>query len=461
MSSRNFFKTRVHPDRIHILHDAPPQSGTVVYWMNRDQRVEDNWALLHAADLALDACVPLGVAYCFDPKQGLTLRQHEFSLRGLIEVREGLQKLNIPLIPFIGAPDRKLPQFLRGLNAGVVVTEFSPLRSHRNTVAELLRLTNYPVHEVDAHNIIPCRVVSQKQEFSARTIRPRINRLLTDFLTEFPFLRRHPVPMPQKLLDAVCRSVKLEEVLSWKHVDRRVAPIKWIHPGERAARRRLRDFIRTKLPTYHLHRNDPTKDNQSVLSPYLHFGHISAHRVALEVGKAEAPEESKAAFLEELIVRRELSDNYCFYNQQYDQFDGFPVWARKSLNDHRCDIRAPVYDEHTLESGETADSLWNAAQRQMITTGKMHGYMRMYWAKKILEWSPNPEAALRRAIVLNDRYSLDGNDPNGYAGIAWSIGGVHDRPWFDRPIFGKVRYMNDNGCRAKFDVQKYIDRYGD
>jgi deoxyribodipyrimidine photo-lyase len=197
----------------------------------------------------------------------------------------------------------------------------------------------------------------------------------------------------------------------------------------------------------------------SNLSPYLHFGQISAQRIALETYKRKHNIETKDAFLEELIVRRELSDNFCFYNKNYDSFDGFPEWAKKTLNEHRKDKREFTYNLEQFEKAKTHDDLWNAAQIEMVKTGKMHGYMRMYWAKKILEWTETPEEALEFSIYLNDKYELDGRDPNGYTGCAWSIGGVHDRAWTERPVFGKIRYMNYNGAKRKFDVKRYIQKY--
>ncbi|MCX6141116.1 MAG: deoxyribodipyrimidine photolyase, partial [Candidatus Kapabacteria bacterium] len=209
-------------------------------------------------------------------------------------------------------------------------------------------------------------------------------------------------------------------------------------------------------------RNDPTKNGQSGLSPFLHFGFIAPQRVALDVyalprvGGEDDPVES---FLEELIIRRELADNFTFYNERYDLFEGFPAWAQMSLNEHRNDARDYVYTFDEWEGARTHDPLWNAAQCELLATGKMHGYMRMYWAKKLLEWSASPEEALAIGITLNDTYELDGRDPNGYAGLAWSIGGVHDRAWFQRPVYGKVRYMNANGCAKKFNTMEYIRRY--
>jgi deoxyribodipyrimidine photo-lyase len=229
-------------------------------------------------------------------------------------------------------------------------------------------------------------------------------------------------------------------------------------PGSSAAHRQLQVFLSKRLAGYNELRNNPTEPGQSGLSPYLHFGQLSAQRVALEAQRYDGDIASQEAFLEELIVRRELSDNFCYYNEKYDSFEGFPSWAQKTLNEHRRDPRPHVYDRDALEAGDTHDELWNAAQQEMVAAGKMHGYMRMYWAKKILEWAPTPEEALANAIYLNDRYELDGHDPNGYAGVAWSIGGVHDRAWPEREIFGKIRYMSYGGCKRKFPVDDYVSR---
>jgi deoxyribodipyrimidine photo-lyase len=190
----------------------------------------------------------------------------------------------------------------------------------------------------------------------------------------------------------------------------------------------------------------------------MHFGHLAAQRVALKVLHHEAPLAAKEAFWEELLVRRELADNFCFYNPDYDNFQGFPAWAQKTLNDHRHDEREYLYTQKEFEKAQTHDELWNAAQLEMVATGKMHGYLRMYWGKKILEWSASPEEAQEIAIYLNDRYELDGRDPNGYTGIAWCLGGVHDRAWGERRVFGKIRYMSYRGCWGKFNIQAYIER---
>jgi deoxyribodipyrimidine photo-lyase len=239
-----------------------------------------------------------------------------------------------------------------------------------------------------------------------------------------------------------------------------VKPVSWINPGEDEALKTLRFFVSNKLNEYKKQRNDPNEYGCSQLSPYLHFGQISAQRVAIEVLNSDIQPEAIVSFLEELIIRRELSDNYCYYNPKYDSFDGFPFWAQKTLNEHRLDEREFLYNIGDFENASTHEKLWNSAQNQLKDTGKMHGYLRMYWAKKILEWTSSPEEALKTAIYLNDKYSLDGRDPNGYVGCAWSIGGVHDRAWNQHPVYGKIRYMNESGCRRKFDVKKFISHFG-
>ena len=241
-------------------------------------------------------------------------------------------------------------------------------------------------------------------------------------------------------------------------IDLSVQPVNWIKPGEFFANKRLRSLSEL-FKNYDLNRNDPTKNALSNLSPYFHYGHLSSQRAILEIKKFKLPQSDKDAFIEQVLIRKELADNFCEFEKNYDYFEGFHPWAQKTLDEHRNDERDYLYPKGQFEEAKTHDSLWNAAQIQMMTTGKMHGYMRMYWAKKIMEWSPSPEIAQQIAIDLNDKYQLDGRDPNGYTGIAWSIGGVHDRAWFERPVYGKIRYMNYNGCKSKFDVAKYVKMY--
>ncbi|MEI6824774.1 MAG: deoxyribodipyrimidine photo-lyase [Desulfuromonadales bacterium] len=446
----------VNPLRInHRNQIAVPPDGAVVYWMGRDQRVADNWALLHAQSLALARQTPLAVVFTLaDSFLGATLRQFGFMLRGLSHVAGRLHELGIPFILLRGNPPDEMCRFIRQHNVGLLVTDFDPLRIKRSWHDQVARSVPVPCIEVDAHNIVPCRVASSKQEFGAYTLRPKINRLLSDFLDDFPPVVKHPFPWlsPVKEFD-------VEATLSGITVDRSVAEISGLTPGEQGGRARLDHFINNGLALYETERNDPCRHGQSGLSPWLHFGQLSAQRVALEVLRQLNTSPSSEAFLEELIVRRELADNFCLYNSSYDRVEGFPDWAQRTISEHRHDLREYLYTPEQLETSQTHDPLWNAAQLAMVATGTMHGYLRMYWAKKILEWSPSPEDAMATAIMLNDRYQLDGRDPNGYAGIAWSIGGVHDRAWGERPVFGKIRFMNYKGCLRKFAVAEYIARH--
>jgi deoxyribodipyrimidine photo-lyase len=438
--------------RIRMLKDGPEQKGPVIYWMSRDQRAADNWAILFAQGLALERRQPLVVLFCLVPRfLNATMRQYDFMLNGLRETEKSLRSANIPFFLLTGTPEKEIPRFVTEHGAGALVTDFDPLRlkqEWKKGVSDKLRIA---FHEVDAHNIVPCWVASSKQEVGARTLRPKIHRLLPDFMEEFPRLQKHPFrsqgkPAPVDW-DAAIRSLRVAAV----------PPVRWTKPGSKGGLEALHLFVQNKLDSYDSGRNDPTKDAVSLLSPYLHFGQVSAARVALEVSKAHASAASKDAFLEQLIVRRELADNFCCYNRDYDRMEGFPHWAQKTLQEHGKDRREYLYAREEFEHAQTHDDLWNAAQQAMVKRGTMHGYMRMYWCKKILEWTCHPREALEIAIYLNDRYELDGRDPNGYTGIAWSIGGVHDRPWGTRPIFGNIRYMSYNGCKSKFDVKAYVE----
>jgi deoxyribodipyrimidine photo-lyase len=440
--------------RARIINEGKEGRGSVVYWMSREQRTKDNWALLYAQHLALMHKKPLVVAFCLVPGfLNATIRQYGFMIKGLREIEKGLHKKNIPFILAKGSPEKEIPSLVRDLSAACLITDFDPLRIKRKWKAAVAKKIRIPVYEVDAHNIVPCWLASPKQEYAAYTFRPKVKKALPHFLENYPSVKNHPF-----IFQGSRTSIKWEETLTSLRIDHDVEEVDWLRPGEKTARTILKEFMFVKLSSYDGKRNDPNAGGQSNLSPYLHFGHISAQRIALEIEKSSASRKNKEAFLEELIVRRELSDNFCFYNEHYDSFDGFPAWAKESLNKQRRKPREYIYSLEQFENGETHDELWNAAQREMAIRGKMHGYMRMYWAKKILEWTESPEQAMDIAIYLNDRYSIDGRDPNGYTGIAWSIGGVHDRAWNERHVFGKVRYMSYNGCKGKFDIKQYIDR---
>lgn len=443
--------------RVRQLNKIDKTPGPVVYWMSRDQRVDDNWALIYAKQLAVEQTQAIAVLFCLVPEfLGATLRQYDFMLKGLQEVEQKLGKLNIPFILLTGHPSEEILKLLSKNKIGSLITDFNPLRINREWKEQIKHKINIPFYEVDAHNVIPVWLASDKQEYAAYTIRPKINRLLPEYLTEFPKLKKMKTNWLKRT-----NEINWDKIYKSLKVERSVLPITSIQAGSKAAFKCLNNFINNKLSSYNDKRNDPALDGQSGLSPYLHFGQISAQRVALEIQKYDQNITAQENYLEELIVRRELSDNYCYYNSDYDNFNGFPDWAKKTLNEHRNDKRDYLYSLKQFEKAKTHDNLWNAAQLEMVCSGKMHGYMRMYWAKKILEWSITPDDAMKTAIYLNDKYELDGRDPNGYAGAAWSIGGVHDRAWNEREIFGKIRYMNYNGCKRKFNVVQYVKKVND
>jgi len=444
----------INEKRVRLLQKGNETNGPVVYWMSRDQRVHDNWALLFSQQIALEKKKPLIVLFNIVPDfLEATIRQYGFMLKGLQEIDSELAKYDIPFFLLAGKPEVQIPQFLKQNNGSVLVSDFDPLKIKRIWKRDVAKKIAIPFYEVDAHNIAPCLFVSDKLEFAAYTIRPKIHKALIEFMDEFPSLKKMgKTEIASDKIDwvKIRKSVKIN--FDIKEVD-------WLKPGETSALKSFKYFLKNKFENYYELRNDPSRDYQSNLSPYLHFGQISAQRVALETQKFDGNKESEKSFLEELIVRRELSDNFCYFNKNYDSFEGFHQWAKTSLNKHRKDERDFVYTIEQFEYAKTHEDLWNAAQMEMVTTGKMHGYMRMYWAKKILEWTKSPEDALKIAIYLNDKYEIDGRDPNGYAGIAWSIGGVHDRAWFERPVYGKIRYMNRNGAEKKFDIKSYIGKF--
>ena len=444
----------INEKRVRLLQKGIETNGPVVYWMSRDQRVHDNWALFFAQKLAFEKKRSLVVVFNLVPDfLEATIRQYGFMLKGLEEVEKELYKYNIPFFLLSGNPEKEIPKFLKKNNTSILVSDFDPLKIKRIWKRDVAKQITIPFYEVDTHNIVPCLYVSDKLEFAAYTLRPKIHKALIEFMDEFPKIKKmdkSEISSDKTDWNKIQKSLKV----NWD-----VKEVDWIKSGETAAKKSLENFLKNKFETYNDLRNNPTKDGQSNLSPYLHFGQISAQRIALETQRLNGNKDSEKSFLEELIVRRELADNFCYFNKNYDSFDGFHDWAKTSLNEHRKDEREFIYTLEEFEHAKTHEDLWNAAQMEMVITGKMHGYMRMYWAKKILEWSKSPEEALRIAIYLNDKYELDGRDPNGYTGIAWSIGGIHDRPWFERPVYGKIRYMNRNGAEKKFDIKSYIGKY--
>ncbi|MBJ7458079.1 MAG: deoxyribodipyrimidine photo-lyase [Thermoleophilaceae bacterium] len=415
--------------------------------MSRDQRVRDNHGLLVAAELGRQ----VHVVFCLLDRCGAAARRHfDFMLDGLEEVERDLAAVGIPFTVLLGDAAAQLPRHVAELGAGAVTCDFSPLGPSRRRRESIAASLDVPLIEVDSHNIVPAWVAADKHVYAAQHLRGRHAKLLPDFLVEIPELR---VQVREKLTPTTDWEAARAFVRAGDF-----GPALTIEAGEAAARKTLDEFLATRLTGYAERRGRPDVDQQSGLSPYFHFGQLSCQRAVLEVQGSGAPPEDIAEFVGEAVTWRELSDNFCLHVDGYATADGFPNWARATLSVHSGDAREVIYSLDAFEQADTHDVLWNAAQLEMVRTGRMHNYMRMYWAKKILEWSESPAEATRIAVLLNDRYELDGRDPNGYAGVAWSIGGVHDRPWKERAVYGKIRYMNENGARRKFDVDAYIRR---
>jgi len=442
----------------------------VLYIMSRDQRVQDNYALLSAQAEALEKKLPLVVAFVLLEKTGHRSTEHfQFMIEGLKEVQAGLSKLNISFILRSGDPRQEVALLTKELNPSTLYFDFNALRGPRNMQKKVAQEVGCSVKVVDTHNIIPSWVLSDKEEFAAHTIRRKVHKSLEQWCVEPEKVTKHPYGIQEKI-----------DSLSWTDCEQIIQQLPSsgitlrFKSGETAAHTRLHSFL-DDVRGYADGRNDATADAQSELSPYLHFGQISSLRATLECTKIsdEPPflfrypklasyegmptkQDGIDAFLEEIIVRKELADNYCLYQENYDNLEGAKSWAKDSLNTHRDDTRDFVYTLNEFEHGKTHDTLWNAAQSQLTSSGKIHGYLRMYWAKKILEWTESPEKAIEIAIYLNDHYSIDGGDPNGYVGIMWSIAGIHDRAWFDRPVYGKIRYMAESGAKKRFSIDEYV-----
>jgi len=431
-----------------------PNGSCVLYWMQRAQRATDNPALDAAirAGNALGRPVvvflPLAPSHPHD-----NLRHWRFLVDGLPELADGLARRGVGLV-LRRHPDHSLLKLADELRPSLVIGDQDPLRhaeAARRAAATGLRVL---FSTVDADVIVPSHLFA-KEQFAARTMRPRLQPLLGRFLVHTPeprARRRFVSPSGLQTLDP--RGALLDGRFP---IDRSLSPVA-LRGGSRAGAAALRRFVRERLTGYARWRNRPEVEGTSQLSPYLHAGQLGPRAVALEVASADAPAEDRAAFLEELIVRRELAINFVRFNPAYDRLEGCEPWARRTLDAHRGDPRPIALDEARLEAADSPDPLWNAAQRQMVERGWMHGYLRMYWAKKLLHWSPAPERAFELAVRWNDRYQLDGRDPNGYAGIAWACGGKHDRAWPERPIFGKVRCMSHASTSRKFDAGGYIAR---
>ncbi len=447
--------------RVTVRRPGRPRPGgqCVVYWMQRAQRILDNPALDITVEAANLLGLPVVIFFGIVPNfPNANLRHYRFMQQGLCDAAADAAERGVAFV-VRRPPGNSLDAFLEEVHAALLVGDENPCREPERWRRVLARRLHIPFWTVDADVVVPSRTFNRSFVL-LHHFRPHLRRALPHFLAA-PANTRPGFSFHGKL-----ESFPLDQDMTagFAKLDRTILPVDTFTGGTHAALRRLRDFVRHDLAGYNDARNHPEIEGTSRLSPYLHFGHISPVTVALAVEKAAAPgavnAETKERFMEQLIAWRELSVLFVRHEPHYDTWECAAPWARQTLIEHAADARPYRYTLAQLTGALTRDELWNAAQRQMTETGWMHNFMRMYWAKKILEWAPDPATAFDWAVLLNDRYQLDGRDPNGYAGIAWAIVGRHDRPWFRRPIFGLVRAMTGASMAKKFDAGRYMAAHG-
>lgn len=447
--------------RVTVRRDGEPSDNgkAVVYWMQRAQRGVDNHAVNLAVQIANLLELPLVVYFAaISNFPYANLRHYGFLNQGLPDIEDNLAARNISFV-MRRAPHESHERLLGDVGAAFLIGDENPMREPERWRKHLATRIHIPFWTVDADVIVPSKLMERAQ-YGAYTIRPRLQRLLPEYL--------HPYENPyaevgwKRPRGFHADDVRADMTAGWKDLDRSVKPVDAWHGGTHAAKRRMKLFIEEKLVDYDKARGRPELDGSSCMSPYLHFGHIGPQTIALAVDAAAKREPklkgARDSYFNELIVWRELAVNFVKYTSHYDSIECAENWAKTTIAEHARDEREHLYTLHQLEAAETHDELWNAAQLQMLHHGWMHNVMRMYWAKKILEWTPSVDKAMEYAIHLNDKYFLDGRDPNGYAGVAWAIVGKFDRAWGERPVFGKIRYMSGASTGKKFDSKLYIEQ---
>jgi deoxyribodipyrimidine photo-lyase len=445
----------IEPTRCRRLNDRDRRRGRyVLYWLQQSHRGSFNPALEYAIEAANREGLPVVVGFgLMDDYPDANLRHYRFMLEGLWDLERTLAGRGIGFVVRRGPPAEVAVALSE--EAALVVCDRGYLRHQKAWRTEVAERIGCALVQIEGDVVVPVEAASDRAEFAARTLRPKLHRVWDDYL----------VPLEDGAVQAssldlgIESDVELSDIdgtLGRLKLDRSVAPVRRFRGGTGEARRRLREFLDHKLDGYAEGRNEPGAFQCSLISPYLHFGQISPVEIALAVRAAcNGTGPDHRSYLEELVVRRELAANFVNFEPEYDSYEALPGWARDTLQSHGSDPREHTYTEDELVAATTQDRYWNAAMREMVRTGYMHNYMRMYWVKKILEWTSDPKAAFETALRLNNRYFLDGRDANSYANVAW-VFGLHDRPWYERPVFGKVRYMNARGLERKFDMAAYL-----
>ena len=449
---------KIQEERVQHLNDEDLRNGEyVLYWMQSSQRAEYNHALEYAVQRANELGQRVLVVFGLtDDYPEANLRHYAFMLEGLRDVAEALKKRGIGFAVRKGSPDEVALEV--GGDASLIVTDRGYMRPQREWREKVAREAGCLLTQVETDVVVPVELASGKREHAARTLRPKIAEYLEDFLVAL-----NPTKPEKASLDMRVDGLDLsdiQKILDELDLDRSVGALGHLYRGGTSeARKIFRRFLKDSLGDYVEHRNQPQTDDVSHMSKYLHYGHISPIWLALEARKTSTENKNVESLVEELVVRRELSFNFVFYNDGYDSYSNLPGWAKKTLEEHKDDAREYSYTQKQLENAETHDEYWNAAMREMVHTGYMHNYMRMYWGKKILEWSNTPEHAYRTTLYLNNKYFLDGRDPNSFANVAW-VFGQHDRGWTERDVYGKVRYMSSGGLERKAKPEQYIEKVG-
>ena len=447
---------RIQDERIQDLNAKEVRDGAyVLYWMQSSQRADHNHALEYAIqrsnDLGQRLLVVFGVT---DDYPEANLRHYAFMLEGLADVEEALGKRGVKFVVRKGSPDDVALEACK--DASLIVTDRGYMRPQRRWREKVAGEAGCPVVQVESDVVVPVELASGKQEHAARTLRPKIQEYLDDFLVELT-----PTKAEKQSSDMQKDGLDLSDIgkiLDGMDVDKSVTRLSHLYKGGNSeAKKIFRRFLKKSLQDYVANRNQPQTDFVSHMSKYLHYGHVSPIWLALEAQGTGVGKENIDSFVEEVIVRRELSMNFVFYNNDYHSYANIPGWAKETLEEHKRDDREYTYTQQQLENAETHDEYWNAAMEEMVHTGYMHNYMRMYWGKKILEWSKTPEQAYRTTLYLNNKYFIDGRDPNSFANVAW-VYGQHDRGWTERPVYGKVRYMSAGGLERKAKPDRYVEK---
>ena len=446
-------------NRIEVLNNKSFNNNGkyIVYWMNHSHRAYFNHSLEFAIELANIYQKPLLVYFPITDKYRFSnVRYYKFMLDGILEAKKSIEERGIKFI-LEKVDDIKQKILEISKSSFALILDKAYLRYYRNLHKKIAEGIDISVFEVESDVCIPVKIASDKQEFYAFNFRKKIYNLLDRFL--IPIEPRIPKILSVNL-DFGIKELTINnslEILNTLNIDKNISISPFVG-GYSNAKKYLENFINKKLYKYKELRSHPELDYQSNLSPYLHFGQISPIEIVLEIlSKYKQRDDNLESFLNELIVWRELARNFCYYNPNYNQYEGIPEWAKQTLEEHKKDKREYIYTLEEFEKAKTHDEYWNSAQLELLKTGKMHNYMRMYWCKKIIEWTKDPKEAFDIACYLNDKYEVDGRDPNGYAGISWCFG-THDRPWKERKIFGKIRYMSSSGLESKFDMKKYVEK---